>query len=285
MSSSFGPSPFQGILIHLRPTALSDYASRRMPPPLVPPSADGILRTLSPTDAHVFSSALANVPLISHTPPFVTQLIAPPVNTPPGPVAALHAKMLEFGSAVEATHANLIREQPVACYSLFMLTGGILGSLGRVDDIRYAARAALRFTREELDDEMHRSILGGATWETFRPLVSYRLACMVALMPLIDLGPPPAEVVSGYAWTWRTCATCVEHVGHAPGDLWKELVATLRASPDPDAVMGVQHLWQALQGAMGCSTCSKVAYEHLTCFQGLLVVEAAKRIAEVSFEL
>ncbi|KAM5531476.1 hypothetical protein V8D89_014866 [Ganoderma adspersum] len=268
----------------------------------VQPSADGILATLSPTDAQVFRSALAGVPLIYDTPPLLTRFLSPPADAPPS-LFVLHAELFELGWAVETGHARLTRDEPVACYGLFMRTGGIIGRLGCIDDLRYAARAALRFTPQEFDDEMHRAVTvrGGApTWETFKPLVAYRLGCAVALMPLIDLGPPPADVVRGYAWTWRTCPTCAVHVEHAPGSdacgvrcreapwfvgFWKELVATLRARPDPDAVLGVQHIAEALLGAAACPTCSTVAFEHLRCFQGLLVVEAAKRIAEVSFEL
>ncbi|PIL24784.1 hypothetical protein GSI_12670 [Ganoderma sinense ZZ0214-1] len=299
MSSTSASNPIEEILSGLALPGFSAPYTGRTPPFLVPPSTDGILAILCPTDAQVFRSALAGIPLIADAPPLLTQFLTSSADTPPF-LASLHAKLLELGWAVETEHAKVTREDPVACYALFMRTGGILGRLGCIDDIRYAARAALRFSQEELDDEMARAILNGTpTWETFKPLVSYRLACAVTLTPLISLGPPPAEVVRGYAWTWRTCPNCVVHIQHGPGDacgapcreapwfvvFWKELVATLRASPDPDAVLGVQHLSQALQGAMVCPTCSRVAFEHLRCFQGLLIVEAAKRIAEVSFEL
>ena len=67
-------------------------------------------------------------------------------------------------------------------------------------------------------------------------------------------------------------------------ELWRELVAILRARPDPDAVLtwGKDHFARALKEAMECPICSEVAEEQLKCFEGLLVVEAAKRIAEVS---
>nr|VWP02250.1 Structural maintenance of chromosomes protein [Ganoderma boninense] len=299
MSSTSTSNIVDGILAGLGISGLSSPYTGPTPPLLLQPSTDGILATLTPTDAHVFRSALAGIPLISDAPPLLTQFLTPLAYTPPF-LAAPHTKLLELGWAIEAGHAKATREDPVACYALFMRTGGILGRLGCFDDTRYAARAALRFTKEELDDEMSRAIVAGTqSWETFKPLVSYRLACTAALTPLIELGPPPAEVVRGYAWTWRTCPNCVVHIQHGPGDacgvlcreapwfveFWKELVATLRASPDPDAVLGVQHISQALQGAVACPTCSRVAFEHLRCFQGLLIVEAAKRIAEVSFAL
>ena len=298
MSFTSTPNLFDDIFAGLR---LSGLSAPHTPSPLVQPSVNGILSTLSPTDAQVFRSALAGISLISDAPPLLTQFLppSPPADAPPF-LVALHARLFEFGWAIETGQVRLTREEPVVCYALFMRTGGILGRLGCIDDLRYAARAALRFTPEELDDEMYRAVHGGAgvpTWETFKPLVAYHRACAVALMPLIDLGPPPADVVRGYSWTWRTCPTCAVHVGHAPGshacgvrcreapwfvEFWKELVATLRARPDPDAVLGVQHIAQALLRAAVCPTCSTVAFEHLRCFQGLLVVEAAKRIAEVS---
>ncbi len=133
------------------------------------------------------------------------------------------------------------------------------------------------------------------TWGTFAPLVRYRLACAAALGPLIDLEPPPAALVREYAWTWHTCPDCAKHTGRgacgmfcadAPWfvELWRQLVAILRARPDPDAVLvhGREHFSRALEEGMACSTCAKVVQEHLRCFEGLLVVEAAKRIAEVS---
>ena len=301
MSSTSTSNLFDEIFVGLGPSSFCPPNTDRTPPLPVQPSADGILATLSPTDAQVLRSALAGVPLISDTPPLFMRFLflSLPADAPPL-LAALHAKLLELGWAVDAGCARLTREEPVAFYALFMHTSGILSRLGCTDDLRYAARAALRLTLEELDEEMRRAVTvreGAPAWEMFKPLVAYRRACAVALMPLIDLGPPPAEVVRGYAWTWRTCATCAVHVGHAPGsdacgvrcreapwfvEFWKELVATLRARPDPDAVLGVQHIAQALLRAAVCPTCSTVAFEHLRCFQGLLVVEAAKRIAEVS---
>ena len=67
-------------------------------------------------------------------------------------------------------------------------------------------------------------------------------------------------------------------------ELWKQLVAILRARPDPDAVLvrGWEHLSKALRAALACSTCARVAYQHLRCFHGLLIVEIAKRVAGVS---
>ena len=170
-----------------------------------------------------------------------------------------------------------ILKEPVSFYIVFTQMPGVFCGPGCIDDLRYAARAALRFTPEELDDEMYRAVHGGAgvpTWETFKPLVAYHRACAVALMPLIDLGPPPADVVRGYSWTWRTCPMCARHSGRgvcelfcadAPWfvELWRELVAILRARPDPDAVLtwGKDHFARALKEAMECPFCSEVAEE------------------------
>ncbi len=54
-------------------------------------------------------------------------------------------------------------------------------------------------------------------------------------------------------------------------ELWKQLVAILRARPDPDAVLvwGVQHFSQALRAGTAHPTCSTVVQEHLRCFHGL----------------
>ena len=163
-------------------------------------------------------------------------------------------------------------------------------------DLRYAARAALRPTQGELDDKIRRVRFAcSTTWTVFAPLVAFRHACAGALAPLIDLGPPLAGALGEYAWTWRTCPMCARHSGRgacelfcadAPWfvELWRELVAILRARPDPDALLtwGKDHFARALKEAMECPICSEVAEEQLKCFEALLVVEAAKRIAEVS---
>ena len=101
--------------------------------------------------------------------------------------------------ALDDIHAKLAREQPVALYAVFVRISSLLGQLGRTDDLRYAARAALRLTTEELDEEMERPVLGGhaSSLETFKPLVSSRLACKAARKPLIGFESPPAEVFGG----------------------------------------------------------------------------------------
>ena len=260
-------------------------------PGLVEPSADGILSLLSPADADVFRLVLTGVPLICRTPPAFMDL--PPLSANTGPNDASSSAKL---------WAVPILKEPVSFYIVFTQMPGVFCGPGCIDDLRYAARAALRLTAEELDTQIEACVSSGRapSRELFNPLVSYRLACIVALTPLnVNLArpqPPPAVMV-GYAWTWRTCATCATHVGHAAGEpcgvlcvdapwfvrLWKQLVAILRARPDPDAVLvrGWQHLSQALWAALGCPTCARVAHEHLRCFHGLLIVEIAKRIAGV----
>ena len=102
-----------------------------------------------------------------------------------------------MGTAIEPEYAKLARDEPV----LFLQGGVILAPVGRTDGLHYAARAALRFASKELDEEMYCLMLGGgvSTWEAFKLLLSYRLARMAALLPLIDLCPPPVEVIRGYA--------------------------------------------------------------------------------------
>ena len=267
--------------------------------PQLQPSVDDILATLSPTDAEVFRPVLAGVPLISRTPPFVMH--HPPIPAEYSTVPVL-ATMKQCAQDANAFLARLARENPMMFYATFARLPCLViyGEPNRRDDLCYAARAALRLAPDELDNQMRLALTAShsTAWTTFKPLIAYRHACAAALSPLVDFGAPPPEVLRDYAWTWRTCTHCAVHTGRGAcgvfcmeaewfGELWKGLVGILRARPDPDAVLvhGTKHFAQALQAAMGCPTCANVAQEHLRCFQGLLVVEAAKRIAEVSSTL
>lgn len=256
----------------------------------VEPSANRILSALSPADADVFRSALDGIPLICRTPPAFMNLPLLPTYT--------ETDDSDSSSKIWALH---ILEEPVPFYSVFARMPGFFCGPGCIDDQLFAARAALRFTAEELDAQIEACVSTGraASHETFQALISYRLACVIALMPL-NLKMASVHLpltMSQYAWTWRTCMTCARHDGHALEnacgprctdapwflELWRQLVTILRARPDPESVLmrGLQHRSQALRTAMACPTCAKVAHEHLRCFHGLLVVEAAKRITEV----
>ncbi|KAM5531477.1 hypothetical protein V8D89_014867 [Ganoderma adspersum] len=290
MASTSGSNPVEEYSTPLTPS----YAPHSQEP-LIEPSVDRILSNLSPADADVFRLVLDGVPLICRTPPAFMDL--PPLSADTGPNDV---------SSPAKLWAIPILKEPVSFYVVFTQMPGVFCGPGCIDDLRYAARAALRLTAEELDAHIEACMSSGRapSHVMFNPLVHYRLACVVALTPLnVNLArpqPPPA-VTAAYAWTWRTCATCATHVGHAAGEacgvlcadapwfveLWKQLVAILRVRPDPDAVLvrGWQHLSQALRAALACPTCAGVAHEHLRCFHGLLIVEIAKRVAEVQFQV
>ncbi|PIL24785.1 hypothetical protein GSI_12671 [Ganoderma sinense ZZ0214-1] len=271
-----------------RPTPFSVPRTQR--PPVVP-SIDKILSALPPTDADVFRLVLDGVPLVCRTPPAFRDL--PPLSTNTDPNDASPARMW----------ATPILKEPVSFFVVFTRMPGFFCGPGCTDDLRYAARVALRFTAAELDAQIEACVSSGraSSRTIFTPLLSYRLACIVALTPLnvnLAIPRPPPTIMAAYAWTWRTCTTCTRHVGHALGgtcevlcedalwftELWRKLVAILRLRPDPDAVLvrGWEHLSKALRAPLACPTCAGVAYQHLRCFHGLLIVEIAKRVAEVS---
>ena len=214
-------------------------------PGLVEPSADRILSLLFPADADVFHLVLSGVPLICRTPPAFMDL--PPLSANTGPNNA---------SSPAKLWAVPILKEPMSFYVVFTQMPGVFCGPGCIDDLRYATRASLRLTAEELDVQIDACVSSGRapSRATFNPLLRYRLACVVALTPLnVNLArpQPPPIVTAGYTWTWRTCAACATHVGHAAGDpcgvlcaeapwfteLWRQLVAILRARPDADAVL------------------------------------------------
>ncbi|PIL24786.1 hypothetical protein GSI_12672 [Ganoderma sinense ZZ0214-1] len=304
MPSTFKHEPFEATLARL--TAPPPSTPCRTLFPQLQPSVDEILRTLSSTDADVFRSVLVRTLLIYRNPSGAPYLPPLPAEAATIPLVALcytgmKQAMLDMTLAV----VGQAREQPISTYLLFVNAPAAFmfcdpnSDPQRRDDLHFAARAALRFTTAELHDKVLEVTMRCRTsWETFRPLFTFRHTCAAALGPLVDLMPPPAGALGEYAWTWRTCARCANHTGRgrcgpfcadAPWfvELWKQLVAILRARPDPDAVImwGKEHFARALQEAMACPNCAKVAQEHLRCFEGLLVVEAAKCIAEVPFEL
>ncbi|PIL24787.1 hypothetical protein GSI_12673 [Ganoderma sinense ZZ0214-1] len=261
------------------------------------PSVNAILATLSPTDAEIFRSVLDDVPLISHTPAFAKQPLPLPQRRlpcllgPPRRVRRLPARE-ERPPHPRKSHPQLRVHLTLTDHPAHAVQAGAA-------DLHFAARAALHFTPGELDEGMRFvRMVCACTCTVFAPLVAFRHACAAALAPLIDLGPPLTCALGEYAWTWRTCAKCAHHTGRgkcgmfcadAPWfvELWRELVAILRARPDPDAVLiwGKEHFSRALQKAMACPICVNVAEEHLKCFKGLLVVEAAKRIAEIPLKI
>ncbi len=99
--------------------------------PQLQPSVDGILRTLSPTDADVFHSVLNGIPLISHTPPVAKQ--PPPIPADTSPDAIADAIL---AASLSATLRPTIRTNLVLFFvNLSPPPGGVM-FLPSADDLR-----------------------------------------------------------------------------------------------------------------------------------------------------
>ena len=120
--------------------------------PKLQPSVDGILATLSPTDAEVFRSALDGVTLISHTPPFAKR--PPPLPIFPAP--SVDVLLASSNASMRASNLPRMRDNPVFFFAYFSQPSHTPIPLFKPTavDLLYAVRAALRLTQGELNDKI-----------------------------------------------------------------------------------------------------------------------------------
>ncbi|KAI0694571.1 hypothetical protein C8T65DRAFT_666610 [Cerioporus squamosus] len=210
-----------------------------------------------------------------------------------GLLAAQRLQLTRIAPVLADAARSHIKENPLRAYGFALRHG-----------MEHAARLAAHEFLAVEDTLMDSEELDSMSVRQYRQLVVYRQACAAALK--IFTGSHGAlrtvwlpDEMAGTACTWIQCPKCPRvHVRSVGRHVWlnessqwfrdyyQRVGERIRARPVcPDALRDPELLTLAVEGAMKCPACIKVAYPRLLRYTELMIEEIERRIAEMPFEI